>query len=32
MVLGNRAPYEQILQLKMGYVILKLILFDYFTE
>ena len=32
MVLEKRAFYEYILQLKMGYVILKLVLFDNFTE
>ena len=32
MVLEKRAFYEQILQLKMGYGILKLALFDNFTE
>ena len=32
MVLEKRAFYEYILQLKMGYTILKLVLFDNFTE
>ena len=32
MVLEKRAFYEYILQLKMGYVILELVLFDNFTE
>ena len=32
MVLEKRAFYEYILQLKMGYVIMKLVLFDNFTE
>ena len=32
MVLEKGAFYEDILQLKMGYVILKLVLFDNFTE
>ena len=32
MVLEKRVFYEYILQLKMGYVILKLVLFDNFTE
>ena len=32
MVLEKRAFYEYILQLKVGYVILKLVLFDNFTE
>ena len=32
MVLEKRAFYEYILQLKMGYVILKLVLFDNFTK
>ena len=32
MVLDNRAFHEYILQLKMGYVILKLVLSDNFTE
>ena len=32
MVLEKRVFYEYILQLKMGYVILKLVLFDNLTE
>ena len=32
MVLEKRAFYQYILQLKMGYAILKLVLFDNFTE
>ena len=32
MVLEKRVFYEYILQLKMGYVILKLVLFYNFTE
>ena len=32
MVLEKGAFYEYILQLKMGYVILKLVLFDNFTK
>ena len=32
MVLEKRVFYEYILQLKMEYVILKLVLFDNFTE
>ena len=32
MVLEKRAFYEYILQLKVGYVIQKLVLFDNFTE
>ena len=32
MVLEKQAFYEYILQLKMGYAILKLVLFDNFRE